>query len=108
MAETAAYLLHENSDVQCLHQGDAKTTKADLHVKVSGHKIVTQANPHRIEGCKLPTQSGGPCVTAMWTKAAKHIKASRKPVLLKDSQASCTPTGTGVNILSTQTHVKGI
>jgi hypothetical protein len=28
-------------------------------------------------------------------------------VLLKNSQATCAPTGTGLNIISTQTRVKG-
>jgi hypothetical protein len=28
-------------------------------------------------------------------------------VLLQDSQAVCTPNGTGVNILMTQTRVRG-
>jgi hypothetical protein len=28
-------------------------------------------------------------------------------VLLKDSQATCTPTGTGLNVVVTQTRVKG-
>jgi hypothetical protein len=100
-------LLHEGATVQCLHAGQAKHIKTDSHVKVSGQKIVTQPSPHNITNCTLPTQSGGPCVTAMWTKAATRIKASGTPVLLKDSQATCTPTGTGVNILMMQTRVKG-
>ncbi len=103
----ADYLLHEDATVQCLHTGQAKPTMTDSHVKVSGNKIVTQAGPYNITGCSLPTQSGGPCITAMWTKAAMRIRASGMPVLLKDSQATCVPTGTGVNIISTQTRVKG-
>ncbi len=103
----ADYLLHEGASVACLHTGQANPTVTDSRVKVSGQKIVTQPNPHSITGCTLPTESGGPCVTARWTKAAMRIKASGMPVLLKDSQAICTPTGTGVNIFTTQTRVKG-
>ena len=102
------YFLHEDATVQCKHMGEAKPTVTNSRVKVSGHKIVTQPTPHSITGCTLSTQSGGPCVTATWTKAAMRVKASGMPVLLKDSQAICTPTGTGVNIISTQTGVKGI
>ena len=103
----ADYLLHEGATVECEHFGQAKPTRTDSRVRVSGQKIVTQPNPYSVTGCKLPTQSGGPCVTAMWTKAARRVKASRMPVLLKDSQAICAPTTKGVKILSTQTRVKG-
>jgi hypothetical protein len=43
----------------------------------------------------------------MWVTAAIRVKASGQPVLLKDSQAVCAPTGTGVNIIVTQLRVKG-
>jgi uncharacterized Zn-binding protein involved in type VI secretion len=100
-------MLHENATVLCLHSpGQAKPTVTDQRVKVSGQKIVTQPGPYTISGCILPTQAGGPCVTAQWTSAATRVKASGMPVLFKDSQATCIPTGTGVNIMSTQTRVK--
>lgn len=103
-------LLHENAVVQCVHApGLAKPTQTDLRVKVSGQKIVTQPAPYTISGCSLPppTAGNGPCVSATWTSAATRVKASGQPVLLKDSQAVCAPTGTGLNIISTQTRVKG-
>ncbi len=103
----AAFLLHEDATVQCLHQGRAQPTVTDLRVKVSGKKIVTQPPPYTVAGCTLPPQSGGPCVSAAWTSAATRVRASGLPVLLKDSQATCVPTSTGVSILTTQTHVKG-
>ena len=101
------YLLHEGAGVFCLHKGEAKPKSADSRVTVSGQKIVTMPNPHIITGCKLSTTSGGPCVIAVWIRAAKRVTASRMPVLLKDSQAICSPTQGGVKIDSTQTRVKG-
>jgi len=100
-------LLHENATVQCVHSGQAKSTVTDQHVKVSGQKIVTQPSPYTIAGCTLPPQSGGPDVTAQWTSAATRVKASGQPVLLKNSQSTCAPTGTSLTIISTQTRVKG-
>jgi hypothetical protein len=44
----------------------------------------------------------------MWSSAATRVKASGLPVLLSDSQATCAPTGTGLNIVMTQQRVKGI
>ena len=104
-----SFLLHENATVLCLHAGQAQPTVTDQRVKVSSQKIVTQPGPYTISGCTLPPPiaANGPCVSAMWTSAATRVKASRQPVLLSDSQATCAPTGTGVNILVTQTRVKG-
>ena len=103
------YLLHENATVTCLHQGQAKPTVTDQRVKVGGQKIVAQPPPYTISGCSLPPppNGNGPCVTATWTSAATRVKASGLPVLLSDSQATCAPTGTGLNILVTQARVKG-
>ncbi len=103
----AAELLHQGATVQCLHTGQAQPMVTNPRVKVGGQPIVTQSSPYTIAGCTLPTQSGGPCVTAQWTSAATKIRAGGQPVLLKTSQATCAPTSTGVNILSTQTRVKG-
>ena len=100
-------LLHEGATVLCTHGGQAMPITTDQRVKVSGQKIVTQPLPYQIAGCPLPSNSGGPCATASWVTAATRVKASGQRVLLKDSQAVCAPTGTGVNIIVTQMRVKG-
>lgn len=104
-----SYLLHENATVLCLHAGQAQPTVTDQRVTVGGQKVVTQSAPYTISGCTLPPPiaANGPCVTAMWMSAATRVKASGLPVLLSDSQATCVPTGTGVNIVMTQVRVKG-
>lgn len=105
------YLLHDNAMVHCAHTppGQAKPNQTDRRVKVSGQYIVTQAVPYSITLCSHPAPSAGngPCATAIWTSAAIRVRASGQPVLLKDSQALCTPTGTGLKVVSTQTRVKG-
>jgi uncharacterized Zn-binding protein involved in type VI secretion len=104
----SAFMLHESASVVCLHSGQAKPSVTDQRVKVGGKKIVTQPGPYTVSGCSYPTPptANGPCVTAMWTSAATKVKASGIPVLFKDSQATCAPTGTGLKITSTQTRVK--
>jgi hypothetical protein len=48
-----------------------------------------------------------PCVTAQWIVGALRVFAGGVPVLLQDSQATCIPNGTPVNIIVTQMRVKG-
>ena len=105
------YLLHEHADVRCVHlPGRAQPMQTDLRVKVSGQKLVTQLAPYTISGCSMPAPfaGNGPCVMAKWMSAATRVRASGQLVLLTDSQALCAPTGTGLNIVSTQTRVKGM
>jgi hypothetical protein len=101
------YLLHVGATVLCAHAGQAQPTASFPRVKVGGQPIVTQPNPYMITGCALPPLAGGPCVTAQWVMGAIRVKAGGVPVLLQDSQAICTPTGTPLNIVVTQVRVKG-
>ncbi len=102
------YLLHVGATVVCLHAGQAQPTAPNPRVRVSGQPIVTQTAPYAVAGCGLTGTGTPPCVTAQWVTAATRVKAGGLPVLLQDSQAVCTPTGTGLNILITQTRVRGI
>jgi hypothetical protein len=103
----SGYLLHQSATVQCMHAGQAQPTVTSQKVKVGGQFIVTQSGPYTISACSLKPQAGGPCATASWTSAATRVKSNGASVLLKDSQATCTPPGTGLNVITTQTRVKG-
>jgi hypothetical protein len=46
-------------------------------------------------------------VTGNWSTAATRLKASGKPILLQDSTATTIPNGVPLNVVSTQTRVKG-
>ncbi len=104
------YLLHMGATVLCAHAGQAQPVTTDPRVKVSSQAVVTQPTTYTIAGCTLPPPnvSNGPCVTAQWVTAAMRVRASQVPLLLQDSQAICTPTGTPLNIVVTQLRVKGI
>ena len=102
------YLLTQGSTVLCQHSGQAQPTLTSQQVKISGEAIVTQSGPYTVSAC--PYMNGSvpsPCVTAQWTSAATRVTSGGVPVLLKDSQATCTPNGTGVNVVMAQTRVKG-
>lgn len=102
------YLLHQGATVLCLHAGQAQPAAPFPRVKVSGQQIVIQPTIYNITGCALPSSAGGPCVTAQFITAATRVRAGGSPVLLKDSQAICASTGTGVNMVVTQMRVKAI
>lgn len=104
------FLLHVGAVVQCAHGGMAQPTLPNPRVKVMGQPIVTQPAPYTIAGCAFPPPpaGNGPCVTAQWIVGATRVRASGAPVLLQDSQAICTPTGTPLVVNTTQVRVKGV
>jgi hypothetical protein len=103
------FLLHQGATVLCAHAGQAQPSVPNPRVKVGGQMIVTMPTLYTIAGCTMPppTAGNGPCVTAQFTSSATRITAGGQPVLLQDSQATCTPTGTPLTIVVTQVRVKG-
>ena len=104
-----AEILHQGATVQCQHGGQVQPTVTSPRVKVGGQAVVTQPAPWTVSGCSQPAPSAGngPCVTATFTSQASRVKAGGQFVLLKSSQATCTPTGTPIQVAQTQTRVKG-
>ena len=103
------FLLHVGATVLCSHAGQAQPTVPNPRVTVSAQPTVTMAAPYVIAGCTMPppTAGNGPCVTAQWITAATRIISNGQPLLLLDSQAICTPTGTPLQVVVTQTRASG-
>lgn len=102
------FLLHVGATVMCSHSGQAQATVPCPRVKVSGQQIVTQSCTYTIAGCPFTVgTSPVPCVTGQWINAATRVTTGGVPVLLQDSQSICTPNGTPMTVVSTQTRVKG-
>ena len=102
------FLLHLGATVLCAHGGQAQPSSPFPRVRVAGQPVVTQPAPYLVAGC--PFAPGGvpvPCVTASWVTAATRLRAGGQQVLLQDSQAICTPNGTPLTIVVTQTRVRG-
>jgi len=100
------FLLHMGATVLCMHAGQAQPVVTNPRVKVGGQPIVTQTSTYTIAGCPfMVVPSPSPCVTAQWGTAATRVRAGGQPVLLQDSQAICTPTGTPLMVVMTQTRV---
>lgn len=103
------FLLHLGATIQCAHGGQAQPTVTNPRVTINGQPIVTQPTLYSIAGCPFNISgSPSPCVTAQWVSAATRIISNGIPALLMDSQAICTPNGTPLMIITTQTRVTGM
>jgi hypothetical protein len=102
------YLLTQGATILCQHGGQAQPTVTNSRVKVNGQPTVPQSSTYTISACPyVQAAYPSPCIAAQWTSGATRVKSGGVPVLLKESQATCVPNGTGVNILVTQMRVKG-
>ncbi|HOZ84103.1 MAG TPA: hypothetical protein PK191_01350 [Niabella sp.] len=103
------FIIHLGATVLCAHAGQAQPTSPSTRVFVSGQPVSLQPMPYTIAGCPFTTPGGNPlpCLTAQWVTAATRITSLGMPLLLLDSQAICTPNGTPLKIVSTQTRATG-
>jgi hypothetical protein len=102
------FLLHFGATVICSHAGQAQPTAPNPRVTVSGQPTVTQSCVYTIAGCPFTIPpSPVPCVTGQWVTAAMRITSGGVPLLLQDSQSICTPNGTPMIVVTTQTRARG-
>ncbi len=104
------FLLHVGAQVLCSHAGQATPTAPNPRVTVNGQPTVLITSPYVIAGCTLPppTAANGPCVTAQWVTGTTRVTSNGQPLVVQSSQAVCTPTGTPLQIVATQTRVSGL
>ena len=104
------FLVHVGAQVLCSHAGQATPTVPNPRVTVSGQPTVLMTSPYAIAGCALPPPiaANGPCVTAQWVSGSTRVISNGQPLLVQSSQAICTPTGTPLLIVATQTRVSAI
>ena len=103
------FLVHMGATVLCAHAGQAQPTVPNPRVKVGGQPVINQSTIYTVAGCTFPPPpaANGPCVTAQFLTGSMRVTAGGQPLLLQDSQAICTPTGTPLTIAMTQVRVKG-
>lgn len=104
------FLVHVGAQIVCSHAGQATPTVPNPRVTVSGQPTVSITSPYVIAGCTLPppTAANGPCVSAQWLSGTTRVTSNGQPLLVQSSQAICTPTGTPLLIVATQTRVSAI
>ena len=97
------FLLHAGATVICPHGGSATPVQSDSRVTVDGQPIATLSSGFVIAGCRL--SGNARCKTAHFVTAANRVTANGQPVLLRDSESVCEPSGTPLVIVQTQTRV---
>jgi hypothetical protein len=104
------FLVHVGAQVLCSHAGQATPTVLNPRATVSGQPTVLMSSPYLVAGCSLPPPptANGPCVTAQWLSGTTRVTSNGQPLLVQSSQAMCTPTGTPLLIVATQTRVSAI
>jgi hypothetical protein len=100
------FLLHVGAQVLCSHAGQAQPTVPNSRVTVGGQPTVLMSTTYVIAGCTMPPPSAGngPCVTAQWLTGTTRVTSNGQPLLVQSSSAICTPTGTPLMIVMTQTR----
>jgi len=100
-------VLHLGATVICAHAGQATPTAPFPRVLVSGQPVTTLGAPYVVAGCAMPppTAGNGPCITGQWLVGATRVLAGGQPVLITPAPSICTPTGTPMTVLVTQTRV---
>jgi len=98
-------LLHQGATVLCAHGGRATPTAVNTRVTVSGQPTALLSGPWTIAGCGLPPASGGPCISAQWTRGTLRVTSNGQPLVMTGGIAICAPTGTPLLALSPQSRV---
>lgn len=100
------FLVQEGATVLCAHGGQARPTVTSPRVSLSDNAAILLPPPWTISGCPLPTNAGGPCVTATWTRGTSRVRAQSQPLVVQDGNATCTPTGVPLTVVVTQIRVR--
>ncbi|MBI4939648.1 MAG: hypothetical protein HY830_02740 [Actinobacteria bacterium] len=101
----AGTLVQHGASVLCTHGGQASPTAPNPRVRLGGASAVSLTPPWTVAGCPFPPNSGGPCVTAMWTAGTVRVTSMRQPLVVRSGSATCTPTAVPLQVAATQVRV---
>ena len=100
-----AALLDKSATVLCSHGGQVQPTVPAVRVKLGGVEAVLASPPWTVSGCPFPPNSGGPCVTAMWSTFTMRVTSMSQPLVLSSGSATCAPTGVPLMPVAFQVRV---
>ncbi len=92
----------------CVHGGQASAVVPNPAVTLDGMPTCLLSDPWMVAGCPGVPSSVPPCVTAQWIVGTTRVTSNGQPFLVQSSQAVCTPAGTPLLVVVTQTRVTAI
>jgi hypothetical protein len=101
-------LIQQSATVMCVHGGQAMPVTPNPAVTLGGMPTCLLSDPWVVSGCSGVPPSVPPCVTAQWIVGTTRVTSKGQPLLVQSSQAICTPAGTPLLTLVTQTRVIAI
>jgi hypothetical protein len=104
------FLMHVGATVMCSHGGSAQPLIPNPRVMVGGQPVVCITSPYQVVGCPFfipPFGPPMPCITGQFVVGATRLMAGGQPIALASGSSICTPNGTPLVIVATQTRVKG-
>jgi hypothetical protein len=102
------FLIQQGATVLCVHAGQAMPTAPNPRVTLNGMPSSTISAPWVVAGCPGVPSSVPPCVTAQWVVGTTRVTSNGQPLVVLSGQAICTPTGTPLLPMVTQTRVTAI
>jgi len=101
-------LIQQGATVMCVHGGQASPVMPNPAVTLDGMPTCVLSDPWMVAGCPGVPSSVPPCVTAQWVVGTTRVTSNGQPLLVQSSQAVCTPAGTPLLVVVTQTRVTAI
>ncbi len=102
---TRPLLVDAAATIVCAHGGQALAATPASRVTVGAVAPLTIDAPVAVTGCMLPPAAGGPCAHGTWLTGTTRVATSGRPFVTASSGSLCTPTGTPLVIVATQTRV---
>jgi hypothetical protein len=99
------FLLDETSTVMCVHGGQAELVVSNPAVTLDGIPSALLPSPWVIAGCPGAPPPVPPCVTGQWIVGTVRVTSFGQPLVIQTGVAICTPAGTPLLPIVTQTRV---
>lgn len=101
----AGPLIQQGATVLCAHGGQAMPTVPNPAVTLTGMPSALLPDPWVIAGCPGVPPPVPPCVTGQWILGTVRVTSYGQPLVIQTGVAVCTPAGTPLLPVVTQTRV---
>jgi len=98
--------LNKDSTIKCIHDGKCDAVQPSRRVRICGSPALNLGTPLMVQGCKLPSNAGGPCVEGKFVSGCPRVRIEGVPAVTEPDAAVCKPTGAPALTAGTQQRVR--